>query len=94
MNKLLLLLSLLLFSFSVISESANASSQCRIDLVKKTHTGKTSYTLNGDSISAKVIEKLSPQCDFDIRLMTSAEKRAFDINRLKVRLAKLQRSIK
>lgn len=69
------------------------SSSCTINLVKKSATSKTNYTPQGESISSKIVAKLKPQCKFNIRLMSLAEKRQFDINRLKARLKKLRGSI-
>ena len=78
-----ILISLLLIS--------SAQAACNITLYTKTIGAKTSYTLEGDSISKKVIEKLSSQCAFDIKAMSATQKKAMQIKTLRRRLAKLQK---
>lgn len=76
-----LLISLLLIS--------SAQAACNITLYNKTAGAKTSYTLEGESISQKVIAKLSTQCTFSIKTMSAAQKKAMTVKSLKKRLAKL-----
>lgn len=73
----------------IIILGSQCKASCNITLYKKSATAKTSYTLSGESISKKVIEKLSSQCDFAMKLMSVEQKRTMDIARLKARLAKL-----
>ncbi len=69
---------------------ATTSGNCVIHLKKKSALTKTAYTKSGESISASIIKKLSDQCEFKVSLMSLAEKRAFDIKRLRARLTKLR----
>lgn len=71
----------------VISNSASAS--CNITLQKKKAGAKTSYTMSGDTISKKVIAKLSKQCKFDFVIMSERQLKAMKIAKLKKQLAKL-----
>lgn len=79
---------IILITLVVTAQSANA--QCSITLYKTKADSKTTYTKAGESISKKVIEKLSPQCSFDVRVMSAEQKRKMDINKLTKRLKKLQ----
>ena len=49
------------------------SQDCTVTLYKKKPGAKTSYTLKGDTISKKVVEKLSTQCKFNFKLFTPSE---------------------
>ena len=69
--------------------SASVSNSCNITLYKKKFNSKTYYTLQGESISKKVIAKLAPSCKFSMKLMTEAQKREMKIKRLKSQLKKL-----
>lgn len=81
--KNLLILAVLITSISTVKAS------CNITLYKKTIDAKTSYTLDGDSVSKRVIEKLSPVCKFTVKAMSGDQKRAMTIKSLQKRLAKL-----
>lgn len=70
---------------------SSAQANCNITLYTKTVGSKTAYTLEGDSISQRVREKLSKQCTFNIKAMSAAQKKAMNIKSLKKRLAKLQK---
>lgn len=78
-----------LFGLGIV-ESVYAAKGCTIKLLKKSPTSKTAYTLKGESISDSIINKLRPQCNFELRLMSLAEKRHFDIKNLQKRLVKLK----
>jgi len=80
MKKLLLI--------SIITSTC-VSASCNITLYKKKFNSKTYYTLQGESISKKVIAKLAPSCKFSMKLMTEAQKREMKIKRLKSQLNKL-----
>ena len=83
--------TLLIGSTLLLTLIANgqANTTCNITLYNKTAGAKTSYTLEGESISQKVIAKLSTQCTFSIKTMSVAQKKAMTVKSLKKRLAKL-----
>jgi hypothetical protein len=73
----------------LISSQVKAST-CNLTLLKKTASAKTAYTIAGETISKRVIEKLSTQCNIKLVVMSEKQKKALDIARLEKRLAKLK----
>lgn len=83
-------MKLLLTHIVLILLSINTlKAACTIDLYKKKLDAKTSYTLDGVSISKTIVTKLSSQCKFNIKLMSEEQKRKMAIARLKKKLVKL-----
>jgi len=87
--KTLLLIGLLSISTNGQADTSKGYSDCEIVLYQKTSGAKTVYTLDGDSISLKVREKLSSQCKFTIKAMSATQKRTMTIKSLQKRLKKL-----
>lgn len=85
--KNLIILTVLVATFT--GAAANAS--CTINLKKKKAGAKTSYTMSGETISKKVVAKLSSQCKFNYSIMSVSELRAMKIAKLKKQLAKLNK---
>ena len=72
-----------------VSLLAASAMPCTINVVKKKPAAKSAFLKNGESISRRMMEKLSGQCEIKVRIMTRAELRAHKIMRLKKRLKKL-----
>lgn len=84
--------NLLLIATIIVTATVNnaMASNCNITLLKKKADAKTSYTVAGDRLSKKNIEKIAKVCKVQYKLMTPAQVKQLKVTQLKAKLAKLQ----